>query len=438
MAKTYTVVSGDTLNKIAAANGLTLSELLDFNPDIDNPDLIHPGDVINLGSGTSGTSDDKTVTGGQTLNNIGGTPEVWQVGKSWFVVYTVPGTEDDPVYIAWEVPSKDDLQSFFGPDQPFKFNQILTQNAFDKMGVLEFGTTDELPNTSKDPFSTWATDMEMLAQTQPWVLDADYQALVAMSILEGRELTQAELATTDWWQTHTSAERDWMITLHGDPATAAQQVTDAKILVKELMTAAGLGSDPPKGLVELMAMKWLSGAWTKTKLDNQIKAVSDPFSGIRIGDTVQAWLDNHEIGQTVNEEDRVRELLSTWLGPLFGTWDDSEIARIAGTFRNDPEAEERFIETLKDQRMAILPQYTDRELSYAAISNTWRQWWMGQWGEAPDETSDLWMAVLKNNDSAASGTLLRGEGLSAGKTKVLQDFSKQTVNVGTSERNPIG
>ncbi|MBX2836547.1 MAG: LysM peptidoglycan-binding domain-containing protein [Gammaproteobacteria bacterium] len=51
-ASTHTVVGGDTLSGIAARNGVSVSALLAANPQISNPDLIHPGDVINLPSGT--------------------------------------------------------------------------------------------------------------------------------------------------------------------------------------------------------------------------------------------------------------------------------------------------------------------------------------------------------------------------------------------------
>ena len=46
--KTYTVVKGDTMLKIAKANGLTLAELIIKNPQIKNPNLIYVGDIINL------------------------------------------------------------------------------------------------------------------------------------------------------------------------------------------------------------------------------------------------------------------------------------------------------------------------------------------------------------------------------------------------------
>ena len=45
---TYTVLSGDTLGKIAARSGTSLSSLLAVNPQIANPSLIYAGQVINL------------------------------------------------------------------------------------------------------------------------------------------------------------------------------------------------------------------------------------------------------------------------------------------------------------------------------------------------------------------------------------------------------
>ncbi len=43
----HVVKRGDTLGKIARANGITLEQLLSANPQLrDNPDIIHPGDVV--------------------------------------------------------------------------------------------------------------------------------------------------------------------------------------------------------------------------------------------------------------------------------------------------------------------------------------------------------------------------------------------------------
>ncbi len=53
-ATQYTVVKGDSLWKIAVRYEIGLSEIISANPQIKNPDLIYPGDVITVPSIDSG------------------------------------------------------------------------------------------------------------------------------------------------------------------------------------------------------------------------------------------------------------------------------------------------------------------------------------------------------------------------------------------------
>jgi len=48
----YTVKSGDNLSKIASLNNMSLQNLLKSNPNIENPNLIHSGDRINISNKT--------------------------------------------------------------------------------------------------------------------------------------------------------------------------------------------------------------------------------------------------------------------------------------------------------------------------------------------------------------------------------------------------
>ncbi|MGA5898373.1 LysM peptidoglycan-binding domain-containing protein [Streptomyces venetus] len=52
MAKTrtqfYTVKRGDNLTKIARMFHVTLDQILEWNPQIENPDLIYPGQRIRV------------------------------------------------------------------------------------------------------------------------------------------------------------------------------------------------------------------------------------------------------------------------------------------------------------------------------------------------------------------------------------------------------
>lgn len=46
--KFYTVKKGDNLNKIAAMYGLTLDQILEWNPEITNPDVIRIGQRVRV------------------------------------------------------------------------------------------------------------------------------------------------------------------------------------------------------------------------------------------------------------------------------------------------------------------------------------------------------------------------------------------------------
>ncbi len=47
----YTVKAGDTMSKIAASLGVSLAHLIASNPQIANPDLIFPGQVLSFAGG---------------------------------------------------------------------------------------------------------------------------------------------------------------------------------------------------------------------------------------------------------------------------------------------------------------------------------------------------------------------------------------------------
>lgn len=373
---------------------------------------------------------------GRTLNNVPGKPEVWKMGGGIYLAYIVPGTEADPVYMLWAAPAMSDVQSWFGPGKPVVFDRTITTAQGKAMGVMTFGTTDEIPPGDKNPFAGWATTLKVEAQSQPWIMDDDYQRLMAMALVEGRSLTDAEIATTKWWKTHSAAERRWMITYHGDPETAASQIEDGRLQIRNMIQEAGGGTRVGAGVINYMTNEWVQGRWTLNYLNSQIRALTDPFSGIAL-DPGLAKQKTGTVGSTTEGEDVVRQLLSTWLGPAFGNWDQKEISRQAGLIRNDPDAQRALEERLKTQRLALFPEYTDREMSYAAIANTWKQWWLGQWGEMPDEKESLFIDVLKRNDITESAKILRKEGLARGIEKVTQDLSRAGQSLGGSERNPI-
>ena len=67
----YTVKRGDTLSAIAQQHGVSLSSLVAANPQISNPNVIHPGQQIHLPSGSSSApASTYTVQRGDSLSAI--------------------------------------------------------------------------------------------------------------------------------------------------------------------------------------------------------------------------------------------------------------------------------------------------------------------------------------------------------------------------------
>lgn len=80
-ATDYVVKSGDTLWGIANAYGLSLARLLQLNPQIGNPNLIFPGQVVHV-SGNQPATHTYVVASGDTLSGIAA-----KYGTSWQAIY---------------------------------------------------------------------------------------------------------------------------------------------------------------------------------------------------------------------------------------------------------------------------------------------------------------------------------------------------------------
>ncbi|NIS14589.1 MAG: hypothetical protein GWN97_22460, partial [Thermoplasmata archaeon] len=327
-----------------------------------------------------------------------GEPEFWKdstTGQIW-VVYFVPNS-DPPIPLAWAA-TEEEMQGIIGENNDIEFDKILTTQQLQATGMLDWGNVGELVDTHEDPFEQWANKVESAAAVRPWLRDPEVLGLIAMAMLEGRDVTLAEFQQTEWWRTHNKAERNWLLLYESDPETAAQARQDNRITVADLLQQAGIYA-PNQDVINYMADQFTTGAWSQTYLNAQVTRLSDPTARGRLDPGLAAFIQegDHTVDTTRENEDRVKSLVDTWLGPAFGRWDQDKIARWAGRLRNDPDGEQNLIDQLQKQRLALFPEYQDQSLSYDDIAQPWRGVVSQAWGQTADETDPFFSKIVRTN-----------------------------------------
>ena len=90
---------------------------------------------------------------------------------------------------------------------------------------------------------------------------------------------QAELRGTKWWKTHTSTERQYLLQVKSDPATARQSLSQATSHVNQLASQLGVNPAQAKGALSAAAYNVAAKGWTDEQLRSylgQYVAFLDP------------------------------------------------------------------------------------------------------------------------------------------------------------------
>lgn len=341
----------------------------------------------------------------QDLINVPPNAEVWRVGQDFWLIYYVPNTQP-PVPMGWKVPPAEVAAlGISGQDR------TLAPTDFSRTGVLDMGITTEIPRTAEGvhPFDVMVREYQTEVKVKPWLADPEILSLWAGAAMEGRGITSAELQGTDWWRTHNSAERSWISLNASDPATANQQIEANRLNVMSMMSDMGIDNASAE-LIDFVADRWTTGAWSQAETVTQIQGLSDPYARSTLSPDLARFVQG--LDTTRGREEEVRSLVNRWLGPAYASgWNADTLARWAGEFRNNPDAETELTEILRGQRLALFPEYTNSNLTYDDIAGAWRGVWQQAWGEAPDETNPLFTNIVRMNDIAEAQRLLRVEGL---------------------------
>lgn len=375
------------------------------------------------------------------LNQIAGGAEVWRISDTGqvFLVWYIEGTD---IPIAWEVTDDADLQAMFGTGQTIKYNDVMTYNDFLDAGVMTFGDVTELDNDADHPFEGWLRRIEDQKAVRPWLMDADILAIMAASILEpmDSETMQALFEQTDWWRGKSATERQWLLVNASDPATAAQMQTDAYLAVTNMLTSQGV-TEISDELVMWLGDRMVSGLWTQAYTATQITKISDPYSPFALDGDLELFISglDFDLDITQDQEAEVKATVARMLGPMFSSgWKDEEVARWAGAFRNDPDAEDKLNQLLRDQLAGLFPSrnLTDQD-SYESLAAPWRGFYSNVWGQTADETDDLFLQLIALNDASKGRQLLNKAGLESGNRAVTSSFLKSLSQAFGSQVRPV-
>lgn len=347
------------------------------------------------------------------FNQVPPMDEVWEIGGT---LYLVRYAFSSKIPLLWSVSAED--AKALGVKKPTR--RFGSWSDALKTGALLHGSSRELINTKEDPVDAIISNFEREVRVKPWLADPEILAYWTAAALEGRSITDTELQNTNWWRTHTEAERQWLSLNASDPATAEQLVRDNRLRVADLFAQAGV-NNASTDLIDRVADFWTQGKWSETYAVSQIRLLADP----QLVGTLDAELTDFREGldSTRAGEGDVKKMIETWLGPgMAGNWSQEHIDAWASRFREDPDARLEFEEVLRRHRLALFPEYDNGSLTYEDIAAPWRGVWSQVLGSTPDESDPLFSKIVRTNDLATATQLLRKEGLKRGNKTVADNF----------------
>jgi len=383
------------------------------------------------------------------LKGIPSGAEFWNFNGQIGIIYRIPG--DPNATPLRYTSSQEDLISLLGPVEA-KNVKFVTPSDEDWNRSLVFGNSIELYDPAiidptRNPWESFVGAVEKQAAVRPWLKSEEMLYLLAESTLEGRTVTDAEWESTDWWRTHTKAEREWLLLAQQvNPDTgdimnkdALEKLYDDRITIKNAMTEAGI-YNISDDVVDWVSEKFTTGVWSGNYTNEQIKLLSDPEMPGDVDTGLQTFI--NEGGVTFDTtragEQEVKDLVSKWWGPIFGgNVKDSQIQEWAGMLRNDPNGQIKLQETLKNSKKTLFPEY-DPDLTYEEIASPWRGFVQNAWGQSVDDSSDVMQEVIKLNDTVKANEYLFKQGVQQNIGKpVSEAISAMNAAFGSGQRSRL-
>ena len=406
-----------------------------------------PGDSQPPTTVTQPTQQDDSLFG-----RLGG--QIWNVGGQKYIAFDIPRTGLSMAYTATE----EQIDNFFTVDKPqeqtIDANSDRWSKSFQAGNIVEVDVVNMEASGVGGFFEQVASNFDKVKAVRPWMEDDEMYSLWLESVVENRDIADFEWEGTNWWQTHSQEERNWLLLSQGKdlsqlPADAEALLSNNRIKARETLRQNGVTNPDQvtyngETLTEWFGNKLTTGTWTELQWLNQAKGLGDPMSGIAREEALTSWLEGSAAQPTATQAGvaAARALTLEYLGPLYGEFED--VSKYAGMIRNAESEEvgrQMVIDDLKNVRKVLFSTDTyDENLTYEQIAQPWRNFSFQLLGGRVDETSSDWIDVLNANNQEEATKILTTVGLNEGNKTVMDrvtDDIGSFLGVGSQSRGVV-
>lgn len=276
-----------------------------------------------------------------------------------------------------------------------------------------------------------------LAETEPWGNDDRYINLVAEAMIEDPENWQSNLELDP---------ENRFFSIINEYGYSADMFNRMKKYSKDKVAADALDKDGYNLVVGILqsleatlddksiryaATKWASGAWGNARLTSELTGATQKNSIYKVSEDFQNVINNGVVGFSNKGEDKIQNLLDTYLPKELHAPYLAKMSELAGSYVNNPDFAKQFEDTLKNERYAFNSNW-DKDIPWANIMTNAKTLVSTIWNVDVSEEDAIFADILTTNDINKQKEIIRLEGLKRGYANVTTDlFSDMTKSLGS-------
>jgi hypothetical protein len=235
-----------------------------------------------------------------------------------------------------------------------------------------------------------------------WLLDRDVQTVFLSAILTGQPVSIDDLSKTDWFNSSTPEQRNFMAEFYSDPNGIENKVSTNIKDIRTKMFEMGFKGDITR-LSEVLAYGVVSNQYTPEQVDSYLSYIGDETymniaGGIQVlPEELQQFADQFE---TTVGEASARSYIKQYVGPdALATYEqDGTLLRYAGMIRNGQD------QTVKDELQTL------HDVMYPGFEgskyNTWNTHFTNRASKTINGTTGNQIVDLTKNQQATVNDLI--------------------------------